>query len=73
VLMYDASHQLLDYWRDEKCLQVVVQPKLKTAVEISKGSILELILKKSYSRLWSAFFWFKTVVTVGSVMTRRLP
>jgi len=65
--------QLTSYRRDEKCLQVTVQPKLKTVIEISKGLILKLILKKSYSRLWTAFVWSKTVVTVGSVMTLRLP
>ena len=65
--------QLTNYRRDEKCLQVTVQPKLNRVIEISKGLILKLILKKSYSRLWTALFWFKTVVTVGSVMTRRLP
>ena len=44
-----------NYQRDEKCLQVTVQPKMKTALEIANGLILKLILKKSYSRVWTAF------------------
>jgi len=37
--------QLSNYRRDEKYLQVTVQPKLKTAIDISKGFVLKVILK----------------------------